>query len=309
MVMGSPYPELREQEKLIRAGITSEEARFQQTLDQGMEMFERVVAKHPQTIPGREAFKLHDTFGFPVELTRELAEERGIQVDEDGFRVAMAAQKERSRRELPRGWTAAKDLPKSEFTGYSELNTQSSIVALRKDGQPVDRAVEGEDVEVFLERTPFYAESGGQVGDTGTITAESGLFRVEDTQKPADGVIAHLGAVITGELRVGESATAAVNARRRRQIARHHSATHLLHKALRETLGENVVQKGSWVGPDHTTFDIPWTGPSPRTSSRESIAALWRRFARPCSFTKLRSLTKRRSRRAPCTCSRRSTAT
>ena len=137
-----------------------------------MEQFERIVAGHPKVIPGSDAFKLHDTFGFPVELTRELAEERGIQVDEDGFRVAMAAQKERSRRELPRGWSAAKDLPKSEFTGYSELNTQTPIVALRKDGQPVDRAAEGEDVEVFLERSPFYAESGGQVGDTGTITAE-----------------------------------------------------------------------------------------------------------------------------------------
>ncbi|HEV2028721.1 MAG TPA: alanine--tRNA ligase [Candidatus Dormibacteraeota bacterium] len=260
-VMGAPYPELGEQETLIRAGINSEETRFQHTLDQGMEMFERIVAKHPQTIPGSEAFKLHDTFGFPIDLTRELAEERGLQVDEEAFKAAMAAQKERSRRELPRGWSAMKDLPKSQFTGYSELTTQTSIVALRKDGKSVDRATEGDDVEVFLERTPFYAESGGQVGDTGTMTTESSLLRVEDTQKPADGVIAHLGSVITGELRVGEAATAAVDGGRRRQIARHHSATHLLHKALRETLGENVVQKGSWVGPDHTTFDIPFNRP------------------------------------------------
>src|SRR4029077_19702092 len=122
----------------------------------------------------------------------------------------------------------------------------------------IDRAAEGEDVEVFLARTPFYAESGGQIGDTGTITTESGRQRVEDTQTPADGVIAHLGTTITGELRVGQAATAAVDAARRRQIARHHSATHLVHKALRETLGETVVQKGSWVGPDHTTFDIPF---------------------------------------------------
>src|SRR4029077_6690217 len=111
--------------------------------------------------------------------------------------------------------------------------------------------------EVFLERTPFYAESGGQIGDTGTITTEGGRARVEDTQKPADGVTAHLGAVVTGELRVGEAVTASVDSARRRQIARHHSATHLLHKALRETLGDQVVQRGSWVGPDHTTFDIP----------------------------------------------------
>jgi alanyl-tRNA synthetase len=169
----------------------------------------------------------------------------------------MASQKERSRHVLPTGWVTAKDLPKSEFTGYGELTTATSIVAVRKDGAPVDVAVEGDDVEVFLERTPFYAESGGQIGDTGFINTESGRLRVEDTQKPADGVIAHLGAVVTGELKVGQHATAAVDAARRRQIARHHSATHLLHKALRETLGEQVVQKGSWVGPDHTTFDIP----------------------------------------------------
>ncbi len=222
-----------------------------------MEQFEKVASRHDKVIAGADAFRLHDTFGFPLELTKELASERGLRVDEEGFKVAMAAQKERSRRELPSRWTLAIDLPKSEFTGYHELTTSTSIVAMRKDGKPVDVAFEGDDVEVFLERTPFYAESGGQIGDTGNIATESGRMRVEDTQKPADGVIAHLGAVVTGELRAGQSATASVDAVRRRQIARHHSATHLLHKALRETLGEQVVQKGSWVGPDHTTFDIP----------------------------------------------------
>src|SRR4030081_2457536 len=143
----------------------------------------------------------------------------------------MAAQRERSRREVPRGWSAVTELPKSEFTGYSELTTQTSIIALRMDGKSVEQAAEGDDVEVFLERTPFYAESGGQIGDTGSITTESGRVRVEDTQKPADGVIAHIGSVVTGEVKVGEAATATVDAPRRRQIARHHSATHLLHKA------------------------------------------------------------------------------
>ena len=257
LVMSSPYPDLVDQKDVIRAGINQEAARFQRTLNEGMERFERIVAKHPKVISGADAFLLHDTFGFPVDLTRELAEERSLEVDEQGFRAAMAAQKERSRRVLPTGWATAKDLPRSEFAGYKDLTTQTSIVAIRKEGQPADRATEGEDVEVFLERTPFYAESGGQVGDTGTITTESGRLRVEDTQKPADGVIAHLGAVVTGELRVGQPATAGVDAPRRRQIARHHSATHLLHKALRETLGDQVRQKGSWVGPDHTTFDIP----------------------------------------------------
>jgi alanyl-tRNA synthetase len=166
-----------------------------------------------------------------------------------------------------------KELPRSEFTGYGELTTETSIVAIRKDGKAVERAAEGEDVEVFVERTPFYAESGGQVGDTGIITTAGGRFRVEDTQKPGDGVIAHLGAVVTGELMVGEAARAAVDAGRRRQIARHHSATHLLHKALRETLGDSVVQKGSWVGPDHTTFDVPLN----RAISRDEIARINRR--------------------------------
>jgi alanyl-tRNA synthetase len=256
-VMRGTYPELEQRADLIRAGINQEAARFQRTLKEGMERFERIVAKQPKVISGPEAFLLHDTFGFPIDLTRELATERGLRVDEQGFQAAMAEQRERSRRELPSHWTLAKDLPKSEFTGYEELTTQTSIVALRKDGNALEKAVEGDDVEVFLERTPFYAESGGQIGDTGTITTASGLVRVEDTKKPADGVIAHLGAVITGEVKVGEAATASVDRARRRQIARHHSATHLLHKALRETLGDQVVQRGSWVGPDHTTFDIP----------------------------------------------------
>ncbi|HSS92983.1 MAG TPA: alanine--tRNA ligase [Candidatus Dormibacteraeota bacterium] len=256
-VMSVRYPDLSQQKELIRAGINQEAARFQRTLSEGMERFERIIVKHPKVISGADAFLLHDTFGFPIDLTRELAAERGLKVDEEGFKMAMATQKDRSRREVPRGWTAVKEFPKSEFTGYEELTTQTSIVAIRKDGRPADRATEGEDVEVFLERTPFYAESGGQVGDTGTISSPGGHMRVEDTQKPAEGVSAHLGSVVTGELRVGEPATATVDAARRRQIARHHSATHLLHKALRETLGENVQQKGSWVGPDHTTFDIP----------------------------------------------------
>jgi alanyl-tRNA synthetase len=252
------YPDLVQHEKVITEVVHTESKKFNRTLEQGMEQFEKIAAQHPKTIPGVDAFRLHDTYGFPLELTRELAAERGIEVDEEGFRAAMEEQRARSRRGTPQGWALAKDLPKSEFTGYKQLETETSISALRKDGKPVDRAVEGDDVEVFLSRTPFYAESGGQVGDTGTITTESGRLRVEDTQKPADGVISHLGAVVTGELRVGEQATATVDSGRRRQIARHHSATHLLHKALRETLGDQVVQKGSWVGPDHTTFDIPF---------------------------------------------------
>jgi alanyl-tRNA synthetase len=238
-----------------------------------MEQFEKIAARHPKTIPGDEAFRLHDTFGFPLELTQELATERRLQVDSEGFAAAMTEQKQRSRRELPNRWKLAKDLTKSEFTGYRELTTETTIVALRREGGSTDVVKEGDSVEVFVDRSPFYAESGGQIGDTGLIKTPSGRVRVEDTQTPADGVIAHLGAVVTGEVRVGERATVSVDTRRRHQIARHHSATHLLHKALREALGDQVVQKGSWVGPDHTTFDIPLS----RAITRDELTRVNRR--------------------------------
>jgi len=264
------YPELQKSEKHIAEVVQVESDRFNRTLEQGMEQFEKIAAQHAKSIPGTDAFRLHDTYGFPLELTRELAAERGIEVDEDGFRTAMEEQRARSRRGTPQGWALARDLPKSEFSGYRELTTDSTVLALRKDDKPVEIATEGDVVEVFLERTPFYAESGGQVGDIGTITTPNGQVRIEDTQKPVEGAVAHLGTVVTGEVRVAESAIAAVDARRRRQIARHHSATHLLHKALRETLGESVVQKGSWVGPDRTTFDIPLN----RAITKDEIARI-----------------------------------
>ncbi|HLN05825.1 MAG TPA: alanine--tRNA ligase, partial [Acidimicrobiales bacterium] len=239
------YPELGQRESFIADTIDVEAEQFARTLEQGMEQFEKVASAGVKTVSGPDAFRLHDTFGFPLELTRELAYERGVELDEEGFRSAMAAQRERSRRAIPQSWTVAKDLPKSQFTGYSELVTESPVVAIRVAGSPVEVATEGEPVELFISRTPFYAESGGQVGDTGIISTPNGRVQVDDTQKPAEGVVAHLGTVITGEIRVGERATASVDVRRRAQIARHHSATHLLHKALRETLGDSVVQKGS----------------------------------------------------------------
>jgi alanyl-tRNA synthetase len=255
--MHQPYPEVQARMPMTVGVLGEEVIRFNRTLEQGMEQFEKVAARHAKVVSGEDAFKLHDTFGFPLELTRELAEDRGLTVDEAGFTTAMAAQRERSRGAASQRWPAVKDLPRTEFTGYTELSTMTKVLALRTEGKAADSAGEGDGVEVYLERTTFYAESGGQVGDTGTITTPSGRVRVEDTQKPAEGVIAHLGTVTTGEIRVGETATASVDAVRRHAIARHHSATHLLHRALRETLGDQVVQKGSWVGPDHTTFDIP----------------------------------------------------
>jgi alanyl-tRNA synthetase len=275
LMFGDHYPELTANGRLnfIKEVVAAESDRFTRTLEQGMERFEKVAARHASVVPGAEAFRLHDTFGFPLELTKELAAERGIGVDEEGFKTAMSAQRDRSRGGGSSHLAVAKDLPKSEFTGYRELATESALTALRKDGKAVDVAAEGEEVDVFVQRSPFYGESGGQVGDTGTITTPGGRVRVEDTHRPPDGVIAHLGTVVTGEVRVGEKARAAVDGGRRRQIARHHSATHFLHKALRETIGEQVVQKGSWVGPDHTTFDIPLN----RALTKDELARVNRR--------------------------------
>ncbi|HKB19236.1 MAG TPA: alanine--tRNA ligase [Candidatus Dormibacteraeota bacterium] len=268
-----PYPELKQRTAAIVEVVRGESERFQKTLEQGMEQFEKVASRATKTVSGADAFRLHDTFGFPLELTRELARDRGVELDEEGFRAEMAAQRERSRRTVQHQWAMAKGIPKSEFTGYRELTAKSEVAGIRKGGAAVHEASEGEAVEVFLGRTPFYAESGGQVGDTGIIETPAGRVRVEDTQKPMEGAIAHLGTVVSGTVRVGEKATASVDEQRRRQIMRHHSATHLLHKALRETLGEQVVQKGSWVGPDHTTFDIPLN----RAITKEELGRINRR--------------------------------
>ena len=255
-VMKEPYPELVTSREMIRQQVTNEAERFQRTLEQGLEQFERLLARNPNLLPGEEVFKLHDTFGFPIELTRELATEREIEVDLAGFEAAMAGQRARSRTMTGQRWPDVHALPQSEFTGYRELEERTRITAIYRGGVSVLTAEEGEEVEVFLERTPFYAESGGQVGDTGYLSGGVGRVRVEDTQKPAEGVIAHLGTVELGRLAAGEAVGAAVDQERRLATARHHSATHLLHKALRAVLGESALQRGSYVGSDHTTFDF-----------------------------------------------------
>ena len=255
-VMAEPYPELVDRQSYIEDVVAGEAERFARSLEQGMEVFEQVVAKNPGRIPGDDAFRLHDTFGFPVELTRELAAERGLDLDQEGFEAAMANQRLTSKKNTGQRWPHVKALPRSEFTGYTAAVAETSITAIFKGGQPVEQASEGDEVEVFLDHTPFYAESGGQVGDTGVMTAADGRFRVEDTQKPAERVIAHSGTVEIGSIRKGDLVRAEIDAVRRDLIAGHHSATHLLHKALRTVLGEGAVQKGSYVGPTHTTFDF-----------------------------------------------------
>lgn len=263
------YPDLgaRHHEEVVRDEVT----RFERSLEQGMEIFDRVAAGG--TVSGADAFRLHDTFGFPFELTKELADERGIAVDEPGYRAAMDQQRQRSRQIVKGRWAELRGLPRSEFTGYRELESEASVLALRRDGEDVPEAAEGDEVEVFLDRTPFYAEAGGQIGDSGRIDGPNGSVRVEDVQRPAEGTSAHLGVVATGTIRAGDRVRAGVDSARRHRIARHHSATHLLHKALREVLGEAASQRGSWVGPDHTTFDFAL----PRAMTADELERVSRR--------------------------------
>jgi len=256
-LMGDQYPSLAEREPDVRDAVAAEQDAFNRTLERGVELFAQLADRHRSEIPGADAFLLHDTFGFPLELTRELADERGLTVDEAGFAAAMAEQRERSRRGQGRRWSDVKGLPASEFIGYSELRVDATVVGLRRDGVEVRRAREGDEVEVYLDRTPFYAESGGQVGDAGLITGLDGEVLIEDTHRPVEGVVTHLGRVRIGTIQVGDHVIAAVDAPRRRQVMRHHTATHLLNRALEELLGRRNLQRGSWVGPDHTTFDFP----------------------------------------------------
>ncbi|MBO0746381.1 MAG: alanine--tRNA ligase, partial [Candidatus Dormibacteraeota bacterium] len=256
------YPYLVERECDVRAAIAAEDEQFGRTLGRGLELFEKIAAgATDRTLPGDQVFRLHDTEGFPVELTRELALERGLRVDEDGFERAMAEQRERSRKAIVHNWADLRALPRSEFLGYERLEVDAEVVLLRAEGREVDEAPEGDEVEVYLDQTPFYGESGGQTGDTGTLTGPEGVLRVEDTKHPLGEVTAHLGRVTVGRLRRGDRVRAQVDAERRRQIMRHHSTTHLLNRALEEVLGRRNLQRGSWVGPDHTTFDFPLDRP------------------------------------------------
>src|SRR5258707_6668383 len=204
--MREAYPQIQERMPTIQGVLGDELVRFNRTIEQGIEQFEKVAARQGKTIPGEDAFKLHDTFGFPLELTRELAQDRNLTVDEDGFLSAMTAQRQRSRGSAAHKLVEAKDLPRSEFTGYTELATQTTVTAIRNEARAMESAAEGDTVEIFVGRSPFYGESGGQVGDTGLLTTAAGRSRAEDTQRPADGVIAHLGTVDRGEIRVGDSA-------------------------------------------------------------------------------------------------------
>ena len=270
-LMGEAYPELRAQRSLVERALLAEEERFAETLDAGMRIFDEVAARSSgpgpvSVIPGADAFRLYDTYGFPLDLTADIARERGMDVDFAGFEAAMERQRETARAagKFAGGTTLPAELvaqmQPTAFLGYEHLQADGlEVIALLGNGRPVQRIEAGEEAIVFLDRTPFYAESGGQVGDTGRLgaaaVAEDG-FRVEDTRKFAGQYHGHIGRLGSGALSVGDRIAASVDADRRATIVLNHSATHLLHGALRDRLGTHVAQKGSLVAPDRLRFDF-----------------------------------------------------
>lgn len=263
--MGDAYPELTAKRELVERALKAEEERFAETLDSGMRIFEDVAARNAagKTIPGADAFRLYDTYGFPVDLTADMARERGLTVDMAGFDAAMAQQRETARAagkfgggtQLPAELVA--QLQPTQFLGYDSLDAGGlEVVALLKDGRAVEAIEAGDEAIVLLDRTPFYAESGGQVGDTGELDEKGVRFVVADTLKLAGQFHGHVGRLEAGTLRRGDRLVGSVDAARRAATVLNHSATHLLHAALRGVLGTHVTQKGSLVAPDRLRFDF-----------------------------------------------------
>ena len=257
--MGDAYPELMKAKAHVEKVLKKEEQRFAETLDQGMEILESAIAGlNGSEIPGDVVFKLYDTYGFPVDLTADIARERGLTVDQAGFETAMESQRDRARaasKFAAADGSALKTDCETEFLGYEGTDGDSTVAALFRDNVAVDSLAPGEEGAVVLSATPFYAESGGQVGDTGILVSDGKLFRVDDTQKSGDANV-HFGSVEQGTLSVGDTLSAVVDAERRQAIRLNHSATHLVHAALRNVLGEHVMQKGSLVAPDRLRFDF-----------------------------------------------------
>ncbi len=258
--MGPAYPELAEAASRVELVLRTEEQRFFETLDQGIRILdEEIRGLSGDTIPGATVFKLYDTFGFPADLTNDVAREHGLKIDEAGFETAMNAQRERARtasRFVMNDALVVENAEPTRFTGYDGVEDQSKVVALFRDDQPVQRLEAGETGIVVLEHTPFYAESGGQVGDSGRMTGASAVFDVTDTRHLAGKVIGHFGQVRMGALALGDALSLAVDDDRRARTANNHSATHLLHAALKEVLGDHVQQKGSLVEADRLRFDF-----------------------------------------------------
>lgn len=273
--MGDAYPELKEKQAQIEEALKNEESRFAQTLETGMALLENALAKGGKTLGGEIIFKLYDTYGFPYDLTADICRERNIEPDEAGFEREMEAQRARAR--AAQSFKANAQLPydgqDTEFKGYSERQTESKVLALYKDGEQVHELNEGDSGAVVIDFTPFYAESGGQVGDVGYIFSGENRFEVRDTQKIKAAVFGQFGVQTSGRLKVGDSVTAKVDDEIRNANMRNHSATHLMHKALRDVLGEHVEQKGSLVTAESTRFDIS----HPQAVTAEEIAEVERR--------------------------------
>ncbi|MEK8052200.1 alanine--tRNA ligase [Ideonella sp. DXS22W] len=266
--MGEAYPELARDAQRVTEVLKTEEERFFQTIHHGMEILEAALANMDKsgtkTIDGDTAFKLHDTYGFPVDLTGDVCRERGVAVDEAGFQAAMNRQREQARAAAKFKMAAglSYDGAPTTFHGYEHLQCETSkVTALYIDGSPVQQAKAGDDVVIVLDHTPFYAESGGQVGDTGELRNAVARVQIEDTTKIQADVAGHQGRVLEGSIAVGDSFVAKVDAERRAKTVRNHSATHLMHKALREVLGAHVQQKGSLVTPERTRFDFSHNQP------------------------------------------------
>ncbi|MEB5476228.1 alanine--tRNA ligase [Acinetobacter pollinis] len=258
-VMGDAYPQLVENRDRIENALIKEEEQFAKTLEQGLKVLEGELAQlKGNLIPGEVVFKLYDTYGFPADLTADIARERDLTIDESGFETEMAAQRQRARDagkfKVDYNNIVKVDTP-TQFEGYQATQGQGKILAIYKDGQQVDEVQEGDEALIVLDNTPFYAESGGQVGDTGIFKNDTGIFEILDTQKSGTAFI-HQGVITVGHLRVNQQVNANVEAKLRQAISRNHSATHLLHAALRKILGTHVEQKGSLVASDILRFDF-----------------------------------------------------
>ncbi len=260
VLMAEAYPELLASKGTVEQVLKKEEERFAETLEQGMRILDSQLTKvSGGVIPGDIVFQLYDTFGFPVDLTADIAREHGVTPDLEGFEKAMNAQRERARSASHFGVDYSNEIhldASCQFTGYEQLSDESTILGLYRDGVPVDAVGPGEAVTVVLEETPFYGESGGQAGDRGELLTADSRFEVRDTQKQGSGLILHLGTLVSGTLRVGAQVRAEVNGDHRQAIALNHSATHLLHAALRSILGDHVAQKGSQVTAQRLRFDF-----------------------------------------------------
>ena len=280
-LMKGHYEELAARRDQIVDIISTEERRFNQTLTLGLQVLNKELdaleKAGKREIPGQVAFKLYDTHGFPVELTEEVARERGMTVDRAGYDGAMQRQQEQAQsghvfvpQQEEEAWTrVSSGLPATSFTGYEGTFNGSEIVAMMANGKPTDEASAPQEVALVLAGTPFYAEAGGQMGDQGTIGSQTGIFQVRDTRRPIPGLIVHYGRMIEGHLRVGSEVRAEVDLERRRAIMRNHSATHLLHRALKDILGEQAHQQGSLVAPDRLRFDFNMTRPLTPEELRE----------------------------------------